>query len=1404
MAETLPPEASSVGPQTGPAQGTSPSPVVIRDPLLMNEETKEYEVVGHLTGMKDGTLPGVSSQAEALRSITSQVPDAIREIRNQLVGNPPEGPRGPEPTASPEAELNPEGKDPDTIVDILLRISNMDAETRENHREQFQRAVDILIAYTNDDKLLELDWEISNQLIKLEKFDKEMVAQVEQVKPEQGEKFQELLDQLDTAELFLDNFTATLASDAYKDLYSDEEWKEFQTKKQKYETDKANLRPQIIAMTNPDFLQGRDAQKQAIKDKKIELEQKRAEAREEEIRKRSTESDSDEAILERKLLIGEHPGAVPVEATFEKQNTLYKQQKTAEAERGLSRYFHEARNLGLFHDLEKRLEQKYMQWVNSMSQHQEVSQMEMMEGLPGRIVSKSYPEVETEIIAYFRSLLDTKEPGYVEDPVLWSKFERRGVSSQARPAFLGIRVEFIERAQAQILDSLENLDRRRENLSPFPLPQRVSGEWNVHIMERRIREEARKQVLEREAEPLYRRESYYKVTLMGKNRPEVELGADQAAEDIMKSINDFDIQAIEIRTQALVEAIQNRRKLIQTTEGEGKGISESAAQAIVDSIKDRITNKVNFHILQWAGQNLQMGFFAGYLGKQVQSRGVEKLKEFPAMSDGLVGMAAHLLLNAKFRLYHRPQGWKGQMKDEDTTHKFLRGNIQGKIAALLMEYELKGGDARERLTKVHSWEDFMKQFQRKGLIPVGNKDFTYEQYIQQHEQSQLLAVPDLNNPGQLKPYKILPLEEYKKIEQYLTLSRRSSYRDDYYEYIFDQINKKAANVTAEDLDDLREAREARASEYIRYENARERVDSAVAIANQVLDIYGESAEMGDPSIVMRNGDFISLREVTLVCKLAVLDVDQLLTTDGRRLRLNNLNETTALIRERSKVWIKRAARAGYDRTKADNKFTINLPGGQQLTVNLAKGFEETGFTQAQWQVFKDAWVKLNENGYKTRFSVIKRDERGNPVKEENGKIVKEEKTFAEIIKMQYLRPLKNNYLADYKSSMSQINSKKVRERVAKGSLPIIRNILVRLGFKDRKTIDGTTQYEIDQYTQLIEDSRSFDAGVESLIYYTVTHPDIERTADGNYPPFNPDAVDYGFQGMNWGVKRLRHLRAFWLTNLNRTVPRGVDLMDMIPTLDRLAGEMDFDDILDLALNVNTAKNGMESVDNPALIQYANRVKTMVYLRGKGEGSVAESERGLDKDWGSFEKWLMDANAFWKVIEGFGIKKDAVRKKLETLVDEKTDADTIGADEAEAYVDAIQAALGRFQPLLTGNEKLLAEDRQALSSGAGYEDNEKKMFRFSEWLRSAKKGSGREEGGLIVQEEIADIIRLMMAPGTFTPGRKYRRDEKGKQIEGNRGVILSESPSIWEEAMRKLTPSHNPRLSRVLSLAFELN
>lgn len=67
--------------------------VVIRDPLIRNPQTQENEIVGRLPGIQQGTAPVVSPEAAVLRSITSQAPDVIREIRNQLIV-PPEGPEG--------------------------------------------------------------------------------------------------------------------------------------------------------------------------------------------------------------------------------------------------------------------------------------------------------------------------------------------------------------------------------------------------------------------------------------------------------------------------------------------------------------------------------------------------------------------------------------------------------------------------------------------------------------------------------------------------------------------------------------------------------------------------------------------------------------------------------------------------------------------------------------------------------------------------------------------------------------------------------------------------------------------------------------------------------------------------------------------------------------------------------------------------------------------------------------------------------------------------------------------------------------------------------------------------------------------------------------------------------------
>ncbi len=1332
------------------------------------------------------------------------VPQAAAEISQLSWGgkNPLESLRGQlaDTEAELDSETDPEGKDPDAVVGIMLSIHNMEPEKRETYSARFQRAVDILKSVAEDNKLLNLSWKISIQRKALREYDQNMITKVAEAQPdhpELGENLQGLLDKLDTTELFLNQYNNTFADNEYRDLYSEEEWDEFQNRKQDYEKQRVELRQKtagVIGSEGSDFFLDRDRQLHAISIATSNLERERLQEREEEIEKRSIDQDPLEQDLERKLLIGEEPGDVPRETTFADQIKLFGDQKLLEKlkdptfdtavlereEKGLSWYFHEARKMGVFGDLETVMEQKYIQWANSISPHQEISQLEMMEGLSGRTVQKSYPEVETEVIAFFKALLDPNRPDYVEDPIRWDKLERRGVSPALRQSFSTIRVRFVERALNQVLDSLENLDRERRGQPRVSLPERVSGEWNVHLLEREIKVREQRQALDAEAEPLYRRESYYKVTLLGKNRQEIELGADQAAEDIMKSINDFDIQAIQIRTQALVEAIQNRVKLIQVTER----VSQSEAQAIVDEIKDSVTNKVDFHLLEWGGQNLQVGFVADYLAKQMQSRGAEKLTRIPAMSDGWVGIALHLLKDPQFRFHHRPQGWKGQMKDDDTTHKYLRGNIQGKIAALLMEYELKGRTPleksvyRERLTKARSWEEFMRNFQRKGLIPINeinesyednqmvqdlikaNKKYlTLEQYLQLQGTDNLLLVPDLENPGQFKSYRILPLETYKKIEQHLAIMQRSSYKNDYYDYVLDQIRQKGDVITPAQLDELREAREARAAEYSRLQNAKHRANSAVTNANQVLDIFGESAELGDPSIVMENGDFISLKEVVMVYKFAILEkakVHERITMNGREYFIQ---DTQAFIRWRSRIWIESCFKAAMDVTKAREIYKESVAEeyrkigkvSPQFNMELAEDFEDTGLTNGELQGLKDAIHNLNKNGYRAVIGGVK---------------------FADIIKMENLKPVKNNYLADYKSSMSQYNSEGIRDMAAKGLLPIISRTLGRLGLKDRQIIEGTTtQDEIDEYTQLVEDSRYLDAELERLVYFEATHGlPTEQIKDPRMLPFSARRIDYGFQGSNWAMKRLLHLKAFWFTNLRRTTPREVDLIHAMPfSLGSLADEMAFDDIEDLAWNINTAANGLESVDNPALVSYANRIKIMAYIRSVSEGGV-DLEKG--KGWGQLEKPLVDANSLWELFQTYAMPQP---KDLVKLLSEGSN--NMSKEFREKIVEHFMTkTLGRFSPIINGTEKLFGEERQATSSGAGFDENEKFALRFIRWLISDKKPTlehgAREEGGWEAYPEIQEIIRLIVTPNSYEVGS-----------------------SIWDETWRKLIPSHNIRLPK---------
>jgi len=1264
-----------------------------------------------------------------------------------------------------EMELNPAGKGPEEIVDIMQRISVMDFQRREEHNVFYQPAADSLQEFAQKDKLLGTDAEVVKKEREKTAHDRTAITAAETAEAGKGASLQTLLDKLDSENWQLTAAQNTLAEEGFKGLLPVKDWKELEEKEERLKNDVVSLRGEITAMTTPAFLEQREVIQKQIEDVKLIRENAIKAEEEKEAREQQAEPEKWEKDIERDLLQSESirpPLPVPpADRSFSSQLGLLEQDpNSVNAKEELSWYLHEAREMGIVEDLEEKLDHKYREWATSILPRYEYSQRDdsMI-----RVSGRSITDVEDEIIEYFDTLLLERfdnnsiktNPQYVEQPARWNILQRRGVSSADIQRFQGVRAEFVRRAQAQIEDSLTNLDfgQRPTPLPPIDLPERISGEWNTQRAERLIRLGKDKQDLEAGIEPLFREEHYYTIVLLGHTREEIEAGANQAADNIIDSATTFDINTIQQRMEQLLKALRKKSADLQRNEK----ISKDGAEKLIVRMEDAVTNKIDFFILDWAGQNLQAELFTSWMEQRMRIRGVEKVRETPYMNDGLAGIAMLFLSSEEFRLFHRPQGFKGQSFDDDTVQKYIRAQLEKKMESILMNFELKGTTAkekdvyREKLRRASTKDQFLANFNVKNTV-IDGIDF---KTASKDQQDNLVRNLEHYSPN-----------EVEELFRTLTAEVRLEIRRYHYELVSGEVKSKGDNATFQDLDRLRIIRMNLAVEQNNYQEAKRKAVSAFTIAKQAMGIFGESADLGEHAIVMENGDFIRKGELVLFYKYAILQAGK---SYGETY---GAEDNPALMRWRSRMWIDRWKKSGLDRKKTDRNFSVTLQSGEEMTFKLKEGFEETGLTEEEWKGFEDAVKEVRAHGYNAKLKIR--------VRQEDGTYAEEEKSFEEIIKMEELKPVMNNYLADYQSSESQINNVVTLGQAAKGKLVPIEKILRRLGLKPREGVKGdTTQQRIDTLSQMVEDSRYLHAELDRLADFEATHglPGLPLKqyeekdagiADPRMLSFSPDRIDYALRNRSWLVGRLHDLKGFWYTNLRRTVPRAVDLIHALPfSLNSLAQEMAFDDTFDLMLNINTSTNGMESVDSPALVQYAMRNADMAFLRTVCEGGIDTKE---GKKWGWLEKPFVDANTLWQLFQAIGVAD--MRGLLEIM---RRGGTEITQDVKEAIVNHFQEkTLGRFTPILVGTEKLLGEDRQAISSGSGYDENEKFALRKLEWILSEKKASeeygAREEAGQATFSEIQELIQLIVTPNSY-----------------------SEGSSFWDEVMRKLEPSHNIRL-----------
>lgn len=1293
----------------------------------------------------------------------------------------------------------------------LQELDDLPADERQVRRDEYDKACQRLHDFSMDNKVTENNPGVTILEKQLIDFEQEEIEKGGRTQTEK-EELQTLLDNLEKQENELIRVRNSLElKEQAPDFFTKREWKELEEREAQLRTDPDvgidALKAEIHVQTTLGFLVKREELKTDISAAKERIEEGQKQQKLQELKEQRSEPDQWVRNQESRLLhderpvLRESPDSMPsfndVLDFFNKEQELkdagdpdFWSEGYNRAKEALSWYFHEAREQGILSDgLETTLNKKYQEWANDLMSHKEVSPYDGSV----HVVQKTFTQIQDEIIEYFDSLLDSKKPQYIEHESRWKGLQRHGVSAPVISRLKGIRGELVRRAQSQIEDSLLNLDQelRGELIGLTPI-KRISGEWSVHKLEKVIRESRDKQEAQERSAPLFRHESYYSIDLIGWDRESIERGADQAADYIIGSATTFSLEVVRQRMELLTQGLEKKIGVIEASEK----VSRKEATAIVHEIQRAATNKLDFFILDWTAQNLLMDQFAGYYSDRMRMDGDQKLKTVPAMNDGLAGLTIHWLNSPLYRLYYRPQGFKGQLFNDDQTHKTMRGLMREQIIQKLMEYELKGRDFREKAQNREKLKfgptihEYLQQFNRKGVIPEGIiPDEVIEEYFRYtgrpvSKDTTTEFFNRLSIDDRVYLFTLLTPQQQAQLFDALKINQRVEIRQKQYELILRETKAKGNAATFEDLAEVRETAKRLAEEKNFYQVIRSKAESAFDTADKVMNIFGDAAVLGAPSIIMENGpdikgpdgqtlkrgDFISINDYVLVQKYAILQAGKKLTTfigsDGKQY---SVDDNLALIRYRSKEWIKRWKAAGFDRSKASRNFEMSLPDGNKITVNLAQGFEETGLTEDEWQAFVGTANKLRKDGYET---------------------VIDGKKFEDIIKMDELQPVLNNFLADYKSSESEINDPDTIAKAARGKMFSIANIRKRLGFTGRKKLEGTTQQQIDEYTQRIEDSRSFHHELERLAYFEATHDLNNKIGEERGKPiykFSADRVDYGYQRLSWGVKRLHHIKAFWYTNLRRTVPRAVDLVHAVPiALSSLVKEHSFDSFLQMCWDINK----MESIDNPGLVMTGDRHKDQADLRGRGEGTVSEGQGGLKKMWGFWEKPLVDANALWKSVSGI-ISSVGTRESLRSLVD---DPDTLhlGPETAEQLVDAVFEALGRIEPLLIATEKSLGEGRQALSAGTGYDENEKFMLRFMEWLMSGKQGEGREQGGMITQQEISDIMKLITKPGTFKPGAVYFTDKKGNEF-----IDLEKSPSIWEEVVRKITPSHNPRIIRTV-------
>lgn len=1249
----------------------------------------------------------------------------------------------------------------EAAVKTMRHFYDMSNAERAGNAGKFSAAYQDFAEYALGKKLYDgKDTRIIAVELELVNFDGEEIKKYDPVK--QGQVIDALnrLDFIEREQAGIENAT----SEQSKSLYiSREERKKYSDRKDKIGTELYAENQTLATLTNPGFVTQRKEKKAAV-EKKIGDLKEEIKSKEEEEKKGGVRVDAEqwerdayklEKDLEERLLKEKEVAPVLDTSPNNKFISLsvldisnFIEEKSGEsvsdqdkidleyAKNTLAGRFQEAKNLGILDDLEERLEGRYQELALALFSQSRTEQGDTdMEARRGSR-NLTFSEVR-EIIA---KESDIENPNSLtntsERSTYWKIFSKFGVAKEDIQNLRGIRGVFVARAYDQMYDSLSRLYKQKildSQLAEGKITQqkydnfriletkRIFGDWDVLKCEGEVRSQLGAEERAQE-DKLFYVDRYY-LTLTGTTEAQVEQGVNNYLTGLLEGAHVYDVQTIMQKMQYLSAAIMSKKDVLMAN-----GMSASAAQEALTRINILAENRGEFYVMNFAAQNLMMDeYFIPLYEKWGGVIGIEKMKKILDMNNGLVAPAMLLFLDPKNRLLFQPAGFKGQGMKNIWAQRTLRDKIKEQLTEELVNYQAREVKPTELMEQT-TWQDFLRM--------------KFEERYKVDEQGKKIAIKPKEVASAVKDAYNAELKRVKEAYE-------------------------AHKATNEDLESLRRIRE----EYAKRQNEHERLlvkaKSAIETTWQVLNIFGETARLGAPSIIMDNGDHISIEDATYFYKFAILDA------------MKKNGDSPARMRWRAYRWTKKPWQ--YDNNGNPIVKTDPKRDGIDATFNLVKGLEDTGITKEEFQAFMEAAKKLRTNGYK---AVLKSSSA------EYG--VDVEHSFEEIISRNDVRPVRNNFISNYKSSREIFANPTAMREAKKGGQPFIMNILDRLDQSgrgkfttlDRAKIDGKPLVEVPDerlkeiFEDAITDSFILHITARQLARWEATlQSSVDAQGNISYTDkFSTDRLYYGSQDIPWGVKRLQYLPEYWMTNKRERIGRAWKLLPFIPLLKSgLAQECDAENLPDLIFNVNK-----EHIDEPGLKQIAAGFKDAQGWRQRGETSVDE-QKG-ETAWSYWDKPTVDSAQIKKVIPNLPLENDKQKSGRRLTME-----DYVNATKPEVYmqqhplyevfkkelVDVTREILRREAPLNVFLEAQLGYNRSAGGSGIGLEMGERLHYRNLQWWLSTEKSSTRQEqGGLFVNDDAAQFFKFITIKNSWSNGMSIL-DEAWRQARGTRDAGASD-------------------------------